>query len=404
MAIRLSIALAAASLALCAGCGGGGGSSSAPPAPDNGEASLTRLELIGKRIFFDTTLSNPAGQSCAGCHDPATAFAGNFGSTTGVPLAADRVTLGLRNTPTAMYASFTPAFSVAATGPRLAASGGQFLDGRAASLEEQATMPFFSAGEMNLVDSVELANRLGRAPYALLMAKEFGLDVFSDGARALQAAARAIAAFERTAEFAPFSSKFDNSLHGSAVLSALEKEGLQLFADPQKGNCTKCHAFNEATRAPAELLFTDFTYHNLGVPRNMRIPANGDPAFFDLGLCGPRRVALADEAVCGAFKVPTLRNVARKRAFMHNGFFTSLREVVAFYATRDSDPGHWYAYGVHFDDVPAPLRANVDMTLVPFQPSAAMPLRLGEHEIDAITAFLQTLDDGYGASHVPGTN
>ena len=164
-------AAAAAILAsmLCAGCGGGGGGSSTAPAPDP-EASLTQLELIGKRIFFDTTLSNPAGQSCSGCHDPATAFAGNFGSTVGVPFAADRTTLGLRNTPTAMYAKFTPAFGWSPYGnaPTWPSSGGQFLDGRAASLEEQATIPFFSAGEMNLDDHVELANRLARAPYALL--------------------------------------------------------------------------------------------------------------------------------------------------------------------------------------------------------------------------------------------
>jgi cytochrome c peroxidase len=388
---------------LCAGCGGGGGPSAAP-ATDSAEASLTRLELIGKRIFFDTSLSNPPGQSCAGCHDPATAFAGNFGSETGVPLAADRTTLGLRNTPTAMYASFTPPFSVTTLGARLVPNGGQFLDGRAASLEEQARMPFFAAGEMNLVDTSQLADRLARSSYALLMAREFGLGVFSDPQVAVGSAVRAIAAFERTADFAPFSSKYDNARAGAAELTALEKEGLQLFADPDKGNCSKCHAFVANAKHPEDLLFTDFSYHNIGVPRNMRIPANGDAAFFDLGLCGPRRTAVADESLCGAFKVPTLRNVARKSAFMHNGFFTSLRDVVAFYATRDSTPGRWYLYGTQFDDVPARFRANVDLSLVPFQPAAAMPARLDEHEIDAITAFLRTLDDGYGAPRVPGVH
>jgi cytochrome c peroxidase len=236
------------------------------------------------------------------------------------------------------------------------------------------------------------------------MTREFGLGVFSDAQVAMDSAVSAIAAFERTAEFAPFSSKFDNSLAGRSALTELEKEGLRLFADPNKGNCSNCHAFKaDATRA-SELLFTDFSYHNIGVPRNMRIPANGDAAFFDLGLCGPRRTALSDESLCGAFKVPTLRNVARKRAFMHNGFFTSLRDVVAFYASRDSTPSRWYVYGTQFDDVPARFRANVDLTAVPFQPAAAMPLRLDEHEIDAITAFLRTLDDGYGASRVPGAH
>ena len=397
------VAAAALATVLCAGCGGGGGGgTSASPAADP-DAGLTRLEVIGKRIFFDTTLSNPPGQSCAGCHDAATAFAGNFGSTEGVPFAADRATLGLRNTPTAMYASFTPAFGMVTVNGHLVASGGQFLDGRAATLEDQARMPFLAAGEMNLVDANQLADRLARSPYALLMAKEFGLEVFSHPGWAMDAAVSAIAAFERTAEFAPFSSKFDNSRYGAATLSELEKEGQRLFADPNKGNCSNCHAFKaDATRA-SELLFTDFSYHNIGVPRNMRIPANGDAAFFDLGLCGPRRTAVADESLCGAFKVPTLRNVNRKRAFMHNGFFTSLRDVVAFYASRDSTPTRWYVYGTQFDDVPARFRANIDLALVPFQPAAAMPVRLDEHEIDAITAFLRTLDDGFGASRVPGS-
>jgi cytochrome c peroxidase len=218
----------------------------------------------------------------------------------------------------------------------------------------------------------------------------------------MDAAVSAIAAFERTAEFAPFSSKFDNSLAGRAALTDVEKEGLRLFDDPMKGNCSHCHAFKANATHAAELLFTDFSYHNLGVPRNMRVPANGDAAFFDLGLCGPRRTALEDESACGAFKVPTLRNVSRKRAFMHNGFFTALRDVVSFYATRDATPTRWYVYGTQFDDVPARFRANVDLSLVPFQPAAAMPVRLNEHEIDAIVAFLRTLDDGYGASRIPG--
>ena len=117
-------------------------------------------------------------------------------------------------------------------------------------------------------------------------------------------------------------------------------------------------------------------------------------------------MALEDETLCGSFKVPTLRNVSRKGAFMHNGFFTSLRDVVSFYATRDSNPTRWYASGAQFDDVPSGY-ARATSTFqprAPFQPAAAMPVHLDEHEIDAITAFLQTLDDGYGASHVPGTN
>jgi cytochrome c peroxidase len=385
---------------LASGCGGGEPSTQAVASDETG---LSRLELIGKRIFFDTSLSDPPGQSCASCHDPLSAFSGNFGSTVGVPFAANGSTLGLRNTPTAMYAGFTPEFSVVTEGMRRVAKGGQFLDGRAASLEEQARAPFFAAGEMNLANEGELAARLAIAPYGPLLAEEFGSDLFGDAPRAVQSATRAIAAFERTARFAPFSSKFDNALGGAAVLSDLEKEGLRLFDDPLKGNCSQCHAFKAAPQAASDLLFTDFSYHNIGVPRNARIPANADPAFFDLGLCGPRRARVAEDSLCGAFKVPTLRNVDRKHAFMHNGVFTRLRDVVAFHATRDTSPARWYREGTRLDDLPGAFHANVDLTLAPFRPAATASEGLDEREIDAITAFLGALSDGFGPSRVPGS-
>jgi len=217
-----------------------------------------------------------------------------------------------------------------------------------------------------------------------LMAEEFGSGVFGDSRIAVDSATRAIAAFERTAVFAPFSSKYDNSLAGAVVLSDLEKEGLKLFDDPVKGNCTRCHAFTPFARRPADLLFTDFGYHAIGVPRNARIPANADAAFFDLGLCGPRRDRVADDRLCGAFKVPTLRNVARRPALMHNGFFTNLRDVVAFYATRDSNPARWYPAGMKFDDLPALHRGNVDVTIVPYVPAPGSTATLTEHEIDEV--------------------
>ena len=368
-----------------AGCGGG---DAAGPAAD--EASLSRLELIGKRLFFDTSLSNPAGQSCGSCHDPETAFSGNFGSDAGVPLAADKRTLGLRNTPTSAYASFTPAFTVTTLGSKQVAHGGLFLDGRVASLEEQAGMPLFAAGEMNLPSATELATRLAAASYAALMTEEFGAAVFSSPELTLRSVTGAIAAFERTARFAPFSSKLDNALAGAATLSALEGEGLRLFTDPLTGNCTKCHVF-DGTAGASKRLFTDFGYYTLGVPRNSRIPANANPAFFDLGLCGPRRARVADDRLCGAFKVPTLRNVARRTALMHNGVFTSLRDAVAFHVTRDSAPARWYPSGAAYDDLPAAFRANV----------APVVSSLDEHGVDAIVAFLGTLDDGFGPSRIP---
>jgi cytochrome c peroxidase len=180
-------------------------------------------------------------------------------------------------------------------------------------------------------------------------------------------------------------------LAGSGALSALESEGMALFTDPLRGNCTRCHVYDRSEARPARQIFTDFGYYNLGVPRNPRIPANADAAFFDLGLCGPRRERVADDRLCGAFKVPTLRNVTRRTAFMHNGVFPTLREAVAFHATRDTAPARWYAAGTVYDDLPAKFRGNM----------SPLPASLDDHAVDAIVAFLGTLDDGFGPSRIP---
>jgi cytochrome c peroxidase len=372
---------------LLAGCGS---HSSAPALPAEPPAP-TRLEALGRKIFFDITLSNPRGQSCAGCHLPATGFAGNFGGEDGVPLAADGRTLGLRNTPSAAYASFSPAFSIEPGEGGPVARGGQFLDGRAASLEEQAAMPFFAAGEMNVVDAAQLASRLAASPYAALLLEEFGPDVFTATGLIVERATRAIAAFERTAELAPFSSRLDQVLAGVGALTLQEREGMALFLDPAAGNCAACHAFDPQSPLASDRVFTRFGYSVLAAPRNPRIPANADAAFNDLGLCGPRRERVADDRLCGAFKVPTLRNVALRTHYMHNGAFTALRDAVAFHVTRDTEPARWYPGGIAYDDLPAAYRANVDRT----------PIRLDDRGIDSVVAFLRTLDDGAGPSRAP---
>ncbi len=386
--------LGAVALAAVLGACGGGGGEAVPP----DEAGLTRLQVLGKRLFFDASLSVPPGQSCASCHDPALAFSGNNGATAGVAVGADGHSLGLRNTPTAMYARFAPTFGMQEGDEGPIPVGGQFLDGRAATLEAQAAQPFFAADEMNNPSVAALTAKVAAASYAGLFRDEWGARVFDDPATALQAIAASIAAFERTERFAPFSSKYDHVVAGRAQFTAQERRGLDLFLDPEKGNCAACHVADPTSRNPADSLFTDFTYDNLGVPRNARIPANADPAFFDLGLCGPKRAAPGgDEALCGAFKVPTLRNVGKRVALMHNGHFTQLRDAVAFYATRDTDPGRWYPGGVPFDDLPPAYRANVNRTEAPYDRNPGEAPRLDDAEIDAIVAFLGTLSDGFGA-------
>ncbi|MEG1969104.1 MAG: cytochrome c peroxidase [Burkholderiaceae bacterium] len=372
----------------------GGDETAAPLAAD--EVGLSRLELIGKRIFFDTSLSEPHGQSCATCHDPALAFSGNSAFTLGVAPGAASGRFGTRNVPTVMYAMFVPPFYFEDDAGEQVPVGGLFLDGRAASLEDQASKPFFNPVEMALPGPAALRERLAAASYAQLMRDQFGAQVFASPAATLAAAAQALAAFERTPRFAPFSSKYDAVRRGQAQLSVQESRGLALFVDATKGNCAACHPFVAGSKLDADHLFTDFTYDNLGVPRNRRIPANAELALFDLGLCGPARSDLVETRPqwCGAFRVPTLRNVALRPAFFHNGAITTLRDSVSFYVTRETDPFRWYR-GELYDDLPPAFKANVNASEAPYDATPATGPRLSEAEIDDVVAFLHTLTDGW---------
>jgi cytochrome c peroxidase len=170
---------------------------------------------------------------------------------------------------------------------------------------------------------------------------------------------------------------------------------MRLFADPDKGNCASCHSFSPGSTNPSRSLFTDYGYDAVGVPRNRALAANADPRHFDLGLC-TTAVAKAwpDSAQwCGYFKTPSLRNVAVRARFMHNGALRSLRDAVAFYATRSTDPKRWYPGGHLFDDLPAAAHANVNVNSVPLNRRQGSAPALGEADIDALVAFLGTLTD-----------
>jgi cytochrome c peroxidase len=202
-------------------------------------------------------------------------------------------------------------------------------------------------------------------------------------------------------EFYPYSSKYDAWLAGEASLSQEESRGLRLFTDPEKGDCARCHiATRGANGTPPQ--FTDYGLAALGVPRNREIPANSNPQWYDLGLCGPERTDLRNrDEYCGAFMTPGLRNVATRRAFFHNGAVHSLREAVAFYAERDTDPEKWYpkdraGAAMKFDDLPARYRGNIEMR-APFGRKRGETPVLTESEIEDIVAFLGTLTDGFRA-------
>jgi cytochrome c peroxidase len=219
--------------------------------------------------------------------------------------------------------------------------------------------------------------------------------------------AASIAEFERTRVFQPFTSKFDYVMRGQAAFTEEEQRGLSLFTIRQKGNCAQCHTVDAASRDSQKSLFTDFSFRALGLPRSQRVPKNSDPAFIDLGLCERVPVAglkpgteapkpkVTDPATCGLFKTPTLRNVTITAPYMHNGLFDHLRDAVAFYATRDTDPARWYPEGKKFNDLPSQYHANVDVDTPPYQRRPQQRPQLTDAEIDDIVAFLYTLTDGY---------
>jgi cytochrome c peroxidase len=248
-----------------------------------------------------------------------------------------------------------------------------------------------------------MANPSEAAVVARLLAAPYAANLQALAAEghetSLQAGLEALEAYEEMpAVFAPYSSRFDAVLRGTASLTPLEARGRRAFEDPARGNCAVCHPSEPDTRGVPPV-FSDFGYAALGLPRNPDIPANADPRHFDLGLCGPYRTTLADHLeTCGEFRTPSLRNVATRRVFFHNGVVHSLRDAVAFYATRDTQPGRWYPKApdggfLLFNDLPPADRANVE-TGLPFGRRPPAHAVFSDADVDAIVAFLMTLTDG----------
>jgi cytochrome c peroxidase len=341
------------------------------------KTELTSLQELGKLMFFDKSLSTPPGQSCASCHDPDFAFA-DPNPQLPVSQGAHKTRFGNRNDLTAMYTMYIPELHFDEAEQMY--MGGLFWDGRANSLEEQAMGPPLNPLEMANRDIESILASLRKAGYVDLFKKEFGQDALDDPEKAFEYFASAIAEYERSEELNPFSSKFDYYLKGKVELTEQEMRGMVLFNSPEKGNCAACHPSN-AGEDGTPPLFTDFSYDNLGVPKNPENPfyyidkeLNPDgSAYVDLGLGAIVKKASEN----GKFRVPTMRNVAKTAPYMHNGAFQTLREVVVFYNTREIGP--W----------PEPeVSENVNK-------EELGNLGLGEQEVDDIVAFLKTLTDGY---------
>jgi cytochrome c peroxidase len=371
----------------------------APYAQRHDVAALTTL---GRALFFDRGLSASGRVACASCHDPARAYGPS--NALAVQPAAAAGASGLRAAPSLRYLQSVPPFSEhffdndGDDSVDLGPTGGRTWDGRVSSAHEQARLPLLSPAEMGNPDAAAVVAKLRHAPYAAQLRAAFGADVFERGDAAFESALMALEVFQQSAaDFYPYSSRFDAVLRGQATLTAPQARGLALFNDPRKGNCAACHP---SARRPdgAFPLFTDFGHIAIGVPRNREIAANADPNFFDLGLCGPLRKDLAAHPeYCGRFRTPSLRNVALRRSFFHNGAIHTLADAVRFYAQRDTDPARWYGRDPHgaarrFDDLPARYHANLNNE-APFGGAAGGTPALSETEIDAIVAFLETLTD-----------
>jgi cytochrome c peroxidase len=357
---------------------------------------LTDKEMLGKMLFFDKNLSLNENQSCATCHAPEVGFVGPdsmINAHGSVYEGSIPGAFGDRKPPTAAYGGESPILYLDAEEGLWI--GGMFWDGRATGwtlgdpLAEQAQGPFLNPVEQAVPDSKTLCEKVASSDYAYLYNLAWGepLDLSTtEGVRtAYDNIGRSIAAYERSAEVNPFSSKYDYYLKGQARLTGLEKKGLKLFEG--KAMCSACHISEPGPNGEPPL-FTDFTYDNLGIPKNPENPIyNKIPDFIDYGLGGFLKAAgyPADvyEPELGKFKVPTLRNVDLRvskkdvKAFGHNGVFKSLYEIVHFYNTRDvlMWPAPEYGETVNTDEL-----GDLGLTWL---------------DEEALVAFLKTLNDGY---------
>jgi cytochrome c peroxidase len=361
-----------------------------PPPPLNDPRAA-----LGQKLFFDPTLSIPAGTSCGSCHDPAHGYAGVNGSTVGVPLGSRPGHFARRNTPSVLYLRFIRRFRVEwddeSDVPE--AKGGFFWDGRADSIAKLVRQPLLNPDEMNNANVRDIADRLERGPYAADLRNEFD-GVFGSPEKTVEALAFCLEAFLTSRPMSPFSSKYDDYVRGRASLTVTEARGLALFTDADKGACNGCHRMDSHSPLPENSMFTDYGYDTVAVPRNRSLPSNQKTEAFDLGVCERRdpKLHTEDEWYCGAFRTPSLRNVATRSRFMHNGVFASLRDVVRFYATRGSSPERWYPGG-EFDDLPERYRKYVNSTVPPYNRRQDDPPALDDREIDDVVSFLGTLTD-----------
>ncbi|MBP1153012.1 MULTISPECIES: cytochrome-c peroxidase [Methylocaldum] len=381
--------------------------------------ALTPSEELGKSIFFDENLSVNGNQACAACHAPEAGWTGpdsalNAAGTVYEGSISGR--FGNRKPPSSAYASPSPVLHYVIEKKDALFIGGNFWDGRATGEKlgnpaaDQAQGPFLNPLEQALAAPADVVSRVCGSSYASLFKQVWGSDACDPDKvdAAFDRIARSVADFEASPESNAFTSKYDYYLKGVVKLTKQEKKGLNLFKG--KGKCVNCHVVDPGPNGQPPL-FTDFTYDNIGVPRNPDNPFYTQSEFnaagfgwIDLGL-GEFLANRSDyqqfaPANLGKQKVPTLRNVDKRpyegfvKAFAHNGYFKSLKGIVHFYNTRDAKPTCLNPFTTEADALaqdcwPAPevpVNVNTD---------ELGNLHLTDDQEDAIVAFLKTLSDGY---------
>ena len=308
------------------------------------------LVELGKKLYFDPRLSKSGFISCNSCHNLSMGGTDNIKTSIG-----DHWNEGPINAPTVLNSSLNLA---------------QFWDGRAKDLQAQAGGPIANPGEMASTHVLAIEVLQSIPAYVAEFKKAFGSDKVT-----IEEVTKAIAAFEET--LVTPNSRFDKWLKGNKkALTANELAGYKLFKD---SGCVGCH--NGAAVGGN-------SFQKMGVVEAYKAssPAEG-------------RVAVTkEEADRFKFKVPTLRNVDLTAPYMHNGYFSELRDVVRFYVTRDTNPDLWYPLEEDgsvrkFDDLPARYQGNVNTSEVPYDRKPGQAPRLTDDEIDAVVAFLHTLTD-----------
>jgi cytochrome c peroxidase len=351
-------------------------------------AELTPKEELGKALFFDTSLSAPPGMSCGTCHEPTAGFTDpRPGSPTSAGVIENR--FGDRSAPSAAYAFGGPPALTLHNGEWV---GGLFWDGRADTLEDQARAPFLNTLEMHAPNETYVVTQVRTGAHARLFREVYGRRSLNNAEQAYGFIVDAIAAYERSAEVNPFTSKYDYFLDGAVMLSQMEMMGLTVFNT--KGKCSTCHPSTVGADG-SKPLFTDHRYFNLGTPKNAANlfytlppalnPLGNDYIDYGLGAVLEARGIEGAAAEMGKVKVPTLRNLTKTAPYMHNGVFATIMDVVHFYNMRDV-PGATMPDGSPI--LPPEVPVNVDTEHMG-------NLGLTMQEGMALIMFLRTLDDGY---------